>query len=316
MSGKIRIGACLTMLALLAGCATSPNEETGISRAPAPAGAGPQPAPARTTAPPRSPIPPSDVDAAARLRASTRHGEWARIPVPAAEGGAVTDTVRAWVVYPERSTKAPVVVVIHEIFGLTTWVRAVADQLAADGFIAIAPDLLHGERLPAPPDSLATAPWGLDSAVAVISALDYGKVIRRIGATGAYGTSLPSALPRWGVTGFCWGGSIVFATVGNIPQVGAAVAFYGGAAENQIDLSRVRTPTLGIFAEHDARVNATIPYIRRSFANASVTYADSVFAGAGHGFLSKQDAHDGANLRASNAAWPMAVRWFRQHLGG
>lgn len=264
----------------------------------------------------RSSAPPSDVEATARLRASTRHGEWARIPIPDSAGNIGADTMRAWVVYPERSTKAPVVVVIHEIFGLTTWVRAVADQLAADGFIAVAPDLLDGSRLPAPPDTLASVSWGLDSAVAVISALDYAKVIRRIRATGSYGASLPSALPRWGVTGFCWGGSMVFVTAATIPQASAAVAFYGGAPASQIDLSRTRTPTLGMFAENDARVNVTIPYIRDSYKKASVAYSDSVFPGAGHGFLSKQNAHEGANLRATAAAWPMTVAWFRRHLGG
>src|SRR5690606_33142647 len=76
--------------------------------------------------------PPAAEHAAARLQASPRHGEYAMISVPGKR-----DSLRAWVSYPERATKAPVVIVIHEIFGLTTWVRAVADQLAAEGFIAI-----------------------------------------------------------------------------------------------------------------------------------------------------------------------------------
>lgn len=266
--------------------------------------------PGGTDAAADSSLPPSNANAASRLAASTRHGEWARIPVP----GGAADTVRAWVVYPERATQAPVVVVIHEIFGLTTWVRAVADQLAKEGFIAIAPDLMTGIRLPASPDSMSDAPWGLDSAIAVVSALDYGRVMRRIAAAGAYGTSLPSALPRFGITGFCWGGTMVFAAVANVPSTGAAVAFYGGAEPERVDLSGVRAPTLGLFAENDARVNATIPYIRSSYGRANATYADSVFAGAGHGFLSHQGAHGGANLAATRAAWPAAVAWLRTHL--
>ena len=74
-----------------------------------------------------------------RLNHSPRHGEWVKVD---AGGG---DSVRTWVVYPERRDKAPVVIVIHEIFGLTDWARGVADQLAAEGFIAIAPDLLTGK---------------------------------------------------------------------------------------------------------------------------------------------------------------------------
>jgi len=181
-----------------------------------------------------------------RIAGSTRHGEWVRIPA----GGA--DTVRAWVVYPERSTRAPVVVVIHEIFGLTTWVRGVADQLAADGFIAVAPDLLTGKRMAMPPDSLWSAEGGLDSAVAMISALDYPEVLRRIEAAGLYGSRLPAAEERWGVLGFCWGGSMVLATAAHAGSLAAAVSFYGGGTPDEVDLSAVRAPTLALLAEDDA----------------------------------------------------------------
>ncbi|HEV3050966.1 MAG TPA: dienelactone hydrolase family protein, partial [Longimicrobium sp.] len=107
-------------------------------------------------------IPPGAAEADARLAASPRHGEWAMVSA----GGA--DSVRAWVVYPERSQRAPVVIVVHEIFGLTNWVRAVADQLAADGFIAVAPDFLTGRGVPNGPDGQPVA----DSAVAAVRALN------------------------------------------------------------------------------------------------------------------------------------------------
>src|SRR3954470_19838231 len=77
--------------------------------------------------------------AIAALKNSTRHGEWVDVAVPGTE-----TKIKSFVVYPERKDKAPVVIVIHEIFGLTDWVRAVGDQLAAEGFIAIAPDLVSG----------------------------------------------------------------------------------------------------------------------------------------------------------------------------
>jgi carboxymethylenebutenolidase len=253
-------------------------------------------------------IPPGADSALARLASSTRHGEYATIP--AAPG----DSLRAWVVYPERSTQAPVVVVIHEIFGLTSWVRGVADQLAADGFIAIAPDLLSGTPLPMSPDSMASDPSGLDSARAIISALDYGRVIRRIEATAAYGTKLPAALDRWGVIGFCWGGSMVLTTAAYVPSLGAGVSFYGGVSRDDVDLSRVKAPTLALLAEHDARVNLTMPYVDSSYRSAGVAFEQATFRGAGHGFLRQQDAHDGANLAASREAWPRAVAWLRARL--
>jgi carboxymethylenebutenolidase len=261
------------------------------------------------SAPAAATIPAAADSAAARLSVSTRHGEWATIPVGAA------DTIRAWVVYPERRERAPVVVVIHEIFGLTTWVRAVADQVAADGFIAVAPDLLSGKRLPMPPDSLANAPGGLDSAVAVISALDYGEVLRRVRAAGVYGTSLPAAVDRWGVMGFCWGGSMVLATAAAAPELSAGVSFYGGVTREEASLEGVRAPTLALLAEHDARVNETIAYADSSFQAAGVPFEPVTYPRAGHGFLRAQEAHEGANLAAARAAWPRAMGWLRTHLG-
>ena len=96
--------------------------------------------------------PPDAAGALARLASSPRHSEWAMIRT---SGG---DSIRAWVVYPERSTKAPVVLVVHEIFGLSSWVRSVADQLAADGFIAIAPDLLTMKNLRLPSTGCRSRP--------------------------------------------------------------------------------------------------------------------------------------------------------------
>ncbi|HEX8245116.1 MAG TPA: dienelactone hydrolase family protein, partial [Longimicrobium sp.] len=144
----------------------------------------------------RGAIPAGATEVQARLAASPRHGEWAM--VSAGPG----DSVRAWVVYPERRDRAPVVIVVHEIFGLTSWIRGVADQLAADGFIAIAPDLLSGKGVPA---GLEGDPVR-DSATAMVRRLDAGEVQRRLDGTARYAMALPAALPRYGIVGFCWGG--------------------------------------------------------------------------------------------------------------
>src|SRR5690348_11807443 len=102
--------------------------------------------PVSSAVPGDSSIAPGATTAAARLASSPRHGEWVTIRTVPQAG----DSLRLWVVYPQRSTKAPVVIVVHEIFGLSTWIRSVADQLAADGFIAIAPDFLTGKVAVAP----------------------------------------------------------------------------------------------------------------------------------------------------------------------
>jgi carboxymethylenebutenolidase len=248
-------------------------------------------------------IPPAAEDAKARLAASPRHGEWAMI-------GAGPDSVRAWVVYPERKTKAPVVVVVHEIFGLSTWVRAVADQLAADGFIAIAPDLLTGKKIPqGGPDSVS-----VDSARAVIGTLNPEDVKRQIDATARYGMSLPAAAPRYGVVGFCWGGSTAFAYAAATPTLGAAVVFYGSAPEPG-KLANLRAPVLGLYGENDERVNATIPAADSALKATGRTFEHRTFPGAGHGFLRAQNGQNGANLAAAKQAWPLVVAWFKKYLG-
>jgi carboxymethylenebutenolidase len=247
-------------------------------------------------------IPAGATEAQARLAASPRHGEWAMIPA----GG---DSVRAWVVYPERSTKAPVIVVVHEIFGLSTWVRAVADQLAAEGFIAIAPDFLTGKLGGRNPDAMP-----IDTAMALIRTLPPEEVQQRIDAAARYGMSLPAALPRYGVVGFCWGGSTVFAHAVHAPSLGAAVVYYGGSPASS-ELGNVRAPVLGLYGGNDARVNSTIPPADSAMRALGKTFQPHIFAGAGHGFLRAQEGQNGANLTASTQAWPLTIAWFRRHLG-
>jgi carboxymethylenebutenolidase len=250
-------------------------------------------------------IPAGAAEVQARLAASPRHGEWAM--VSAGPG----DSVRAWIVYPERRDRAPVVVVVHEIFGLTNWVRGVADQFAAEGFIAIAPDLLSGKNLPAGPDGDPVR----DSATAAIRTLDPAAVQRRLDATARYAMALPAALHRYGIVGFCWGGGVSFAHAAHAPGLGASVVYYGVSPSREA-LANVRAPVLGLYGDNDARVNATIAPADSVLHGLGRTYEHQIFPGAGHGFLRQQDGQNGANLQASRAAWPRTVQWFRRHLRG
>jgi carboxymethylenebutenolidase len=214
-------------------------------------------------------------------------------------------------VFPERSTKAPVVLVVHEIFGLSPWVRNVADQLAADGFIAIAPDLLTMKNLPAGSDSAMAA-----AATVAIRTLNAADVHRQLSAVAAYGMALPAALPKYGIVGFCWGGSTSFAHAVAVPSpaLGASVVYYGGSPP-AAQLASVRAPVLGLYAGDDARVNATVPPADTAMRALGKTYEFEMYAGAGHGFLRQQDGRNGANLAASQQAWPRTIGWFRKHLG-
>jgi carboxymethylenebutenolidase len=251
---------------------------------------------------PQTGLPPDAAGAPSRLGSSPRHGEWVTIRT---EGG---DSLRAWVVYPERSTKAPVIIVVHEIFGLSSWVRGVADQLAADGFIAIAPDLLTMKNLPDGPDSVL-APL----AVTAIRTLDPGWVQQQLDAVAQYGTSLPAAQKKYGIVGFCWGGGVSFAHAVHAPSLGASVVYYG-VSPATADLESVRAPVLGLYGGSDARVDATIPPADSALRRLGRTYEHAIYPGAGHGFLRQQGGMDGANLAATRAAWPAAIAWFRKYL--
>lgn len=252
-------------------------------------------------------LPPAEAETMARLAASPRHGEWVRYDA------GMGDTVDAWIVYPERKDKAPVVVVIHEIFGLNDWARAVADQYAAEGFIAIAPDFLSGK---APDGKGGTAALGgPDAARAAMAKLDPVQIVRRLDGAAAYATSLPSATKAYGSVGFCWGGGISFAWATQQPKLGAAVVYYGTSPATAA-LASVQAPVLGLYGGADARVNATIPDAKAELDRLGKRYEPEIYEGAGHAFLRQQSGQNGANMKASEAAWPRSVRFLREALEG
>ena len=250
-------------------------------------------------------IPPGSDTAVERLDTSPRHGEW--VEYDAGEG----DPVSAWVVFPERPDPAPVVVVIHEIFGLTDWIRGVADQLAADGFIAIAPDLLSGKA----PDGGGTEGVDQQGAVALIRDLDRDEVNRRLRAAADWATGLPAATDRAATLGFCWGGTASFVMATEWDGLDAAVVYYGSSPETGT-LEGVRAPVLGLYAGDDARVNVTIDPARQELERLERRFEVEMYEGAGHGFLRQQDGRDGANLWASEAAWPRTIAFLREVLEG
>ncbi len=247
-------------------------------------------------------IPPGEEQARERLNSSPRHGEWVTVK----DG---EDEIKSWLVYPERSDKAPVVVVIHEIFGLTDWIRSVADQLAADGFIAIAPDLLSGKG----PNGGGTESVDRDGAVGLIRGLEHEEVFRRLNAVAKHATSLPAALPSYGVVGFCWGGAISFAYATEQPALKAAVVYYGTSPDTA-SLSRIQAPVLGLYGGDDARVNSTVPPADAEMKRLNKRFEHETFEGAGHGFLRAQSGREGANARAAEKAWRRTIEFFKAEL--
>ncbi|HEY8311964.1 MAG TPA: dienelactone hydrolase family protein [Gemmatimonadaceae bacterium] len=241
--------------------------------------------------------------ALARLNSSPRHGEWVMLHT------ATGDSLHAWIVFPERRTRAPVVVVIHEIFGMSTWIRAVTDQLAKEGFIAIAPDLIPGVKIPVGADTLSN-----QEGIAAVSKLNPANVQAGITAAATYAMSLPAALQKYGVVGFCWGGAASFAHAVISPTLGASVVYYG-TSPSAADLAMVRAPVLGLYGGSDARVVATVGPADSVMKALHKTYDPHIFDGAGHGFLRAQTGNNGANMAATLKAWPATIQWFRKYLG-
>ena len=200
-------------------------------------------------------------------------------------------------------------VVVHEIYGLTPWIRAVADQLASEGYIAIAPDLLTMKGLPSATDSVPS-----DLATAAIRTLNADEVQRYIDATASYAMALPSAQKKYGIVGFCWGGGISFQHAVHSPALAASVVYYGVSPGSE-SLVAVKAPVLGLYGGSDARVGATVPPADSAMRAFGKTFTHYSYEGAAHGFLRQQSGQTGANLTATQQAWPATIAWFRRYLG-
>jgi carboxymethylenebutenolidase len=250
-------------------------------------------------------LPPAADAAKAALDSSPRHGEFVDVKAP---GGPVV----TWVSYPERKDKAPVVIVIHEIFGQSDWIRSVADRLAAEGFIAVAPDMLSGKG---PGGGGTDSVGGRDAVVGLVRGLSAEEVNSRLDAVRAYAIGLPAANGKSATVGFCWGGSHSFAYAVAQPALDAAVVYYGSAPEES-GLSVIHAPVLGLYGGDDARITMTVEPTAAIMKRLGKAYEFEIFPGAGHGFLRNQTDRDGANLEATRKAWPRTLDFLRKHLGG
>ncbi|MGC2695451.1 MAG: dienelactone hydrolase family protein [Candidatus Angelobacter sp.] len=206
------------------------------------------------------------------LEKSPRHQEWVTLKHD-------NRTVQAFVVYPEVKAKAPVVLVIHEIFGLTDWARSMADQLAAQGYIAIAPDLLSGMG----PKGGGTSEFAsMQDTTKAVSGLDPDQVTADLNAAADYAKKLPGANGKLAVAGFCWGGGQSFRFATNRKDLSAAFVFYGPGPK---DVSAITAPVYGFYAGEDARIGATLADTQAAMKAAGKKYDPVTYAGAGHGFM-------------------------------
>jgi carboxymethylenebutenolidase len=224
-----------------------------------------------------------------KLDKSPRHGEWVSIKHD-------TRTVQAYVVYPETKQKAPVIIVIHEIFGLSDWAKSVADDLAAQGYIAIAPDLLSG----AGPKGGGSAEFAsTQDAMKAVSGLNGDQVTADLTAVADYAKKISAGNGKLAVSGFCWGGGQSFRFATNRKDLSAAFVFYGPGPEN---VAAITAPVYGFYAGEDARIGATIPATEAAMKAAGKKYEPVTYAGAGHGFMraGEDPANDAAIANTSD----------------
>jgi carboxymethylenebutenolidase len=223
--------------------------------------------------------------AKARLAKSSRHQEWVKVKNGNRE-------VSAFVVYPEVTKKAPAVIVIHEINGMTDWVQSLTDQLAEAGYVAIAPDFLSGMG----PNGGGTSSFTERNAVGqAIRDLPPDQITGDLNAVAAYVAKLPASNGKVAVTGYCWGGAQSFRYATNNPKLAAAFVFYGTAPmkEQEMDkeaLARIKAPVYGFYAGNDARINNTLPKTIEAMTELKKKFEPVTYEGAGHGFMRTGDA--------------------------
>lgn len=227
------------------------------------------------------------------LEKSSRHSEWVTLKHD-------DRSLQAYVVYPEVKSKASAVVVIHEIFGLSDWARSAADQLAAAGYIAIAPDLLSGFG---PNGAGSSAFSSTQDAMKAVSGLNPDVVTADLNAAADYVKKLPAANGKVAVAGFCWGGGQSFRFATNRHDLSAAFVFYGPPPK---DVSGITAPVYGFYGGNDARIDATIPDTTTAMKTAGKKYDPVTYEGAGHGFMRAGEDPGNtnpANTTARTQAW-------------
>lgn len=254
--------------------------------------------------------------AKAALNKSPRHGEYVTIDEPSGR------KLQAFVAYPEVKDKAPVVVLIHEIFGESDWFKEMADEIAGAGYIVVAPDLLSGygpaptaaadkpmagmggddhmhmgagggpgmAYVPASPGGTSAFP-DQSAVVKGVTSLPDAEVMSDLDAAADYGKQLPAASGKLYVAGFCWGGGKSFLYATHRKDLSAAFVFYGPPPPVDA-MKNITAPVYGFYAGNDARISATIPQTQTDMKAAGKTYESVVYDGAGHGFMRAGEAPD------------------------
>ena len=211
--------------------------------------------------------------------------------------------LRGYLVHPAKAKgKLPVVLVVHENRGLNPHIEDIARRLAVDYFIAFAPDGLF---------PLGGYPGDEDKARELFSKLDQNK--SREDFIAAYGIlkSFPEGNGKVGVVGFCYGGGIANFLATRLPDLNAAVPFYGGQPSDE-DTAKIKAPLLLHYAEKDERITSGWPKFEAALKKTSVNYQTYIYPGVQHGF--NNDTTPRYDEAAAKLAWQRTISFFNLHL--
>ncbi len=267
--------------------------QTSQPAAPAASATAPAPAPA-AAANTGTIVHPISKNITDRLTKSTRHMDVVKIK----QGDREVETL---VYYPMDKNKAMAVVLVHEIFGLSDWVRAAADQLAEAGYIVLVPDLLSGEG----PNKGGTTDLPESQVTVAIGKLPPEQVLADLGAVMDYAKKLDACDGNLAIAGFCWGGGKAFAFSTVNKDIKAAFVFYGAPMLLVADMPKVNAPIYGFYGETDRNLAAAVPAETTAMKAAGKTYDAVVYPGAAHGFmrLGQLDNTNAANKKAAEDSW-------------
>ncbi len=222
------------------------------------------------------------------------------IEIPSPQG---YETVRGYLVQPVgRTGRLPTVLVVHENRGLNPHIEDVARRLALEGFIAFAPDALY---------PLGGYPGDEDKARALFPQLDQTRTRADFLASAAYLKQLPRGNGKVGVVGFCYGGGMANYLATQLPDLAAAVPFYG-AHPPDADVARIQAPLLVQLASNDERINADWPRYEAALQRHQRRYQAHIYPNTQHGF--HNDTTPRYDQAAAALAWQRTVAFFQQHL--
>jgi carboxymethylenebutenolidase len=212
---------------------------------------------------------------------------------------------RGYLVRPANATgPLPVILVVHENRGLNPHIQDIARRLALDNFIAFAPDALF---------PLGGYPGDEEKAVALFGTLDQSKTTEDFVAAAAYAKTIPGSSGKLGTVGFCYGGGVVNMLAERVPDLGAAVPFYG-AAPALDKVSSIKAPLILMFADKDDRINGMWPPYEAALKAAGVKYQAFKYPGTQHGF--NNDTTPRYDDGAAKQAWGRTVALFNSTLRG